>query len=433
MFAFALSNLASRKLRSSLSTLGLTVAIAGMVGLFSIAEGIDQAVNQAFQQIPGLLVQQRGAPVPIFSTLPASWEEELEAHPGLRVVNPEVLSRINLLEGESVISPPRFLLGLEISSRLQLNRDVYRENIVAGRFLEMEDQGTLNCILSQAIAEEQEKGVNDDINIGGVDCHVVGIYHSGSMMIDVSILMDIESVRRTTRFDENTVSCYYMEIDDTVPKAQLKAELEEQFSGRSDGIWRSQSTSGENPLGALIRSFDKQLRPAVTEGKEPSDDSSSAKQTSGGKGAIEVRTAEDWAERFDEFTEDLNLFLTVMTTIGVVIAVLSIVNTMLMSVTERTIDFGILRANGWRARDIVSLVTFESALIGLIGGILGAFFGWVATHVINWNWPDRMQLFASPQLLVFAVLFSIGMGILGGVYPAFLAARLSPMEAIRRG
>ena len=122
-----------------------------------------------------------------------------------------------------------------------------------------------------------------------------------------------------------------------------------------------------------------------------------------------------------------------MTTIGVVIAVLSIVNTMLMSVTERTIDFGILRANGWRARDIVSLVTFESALIGLIGGILGAFFGWVATHVINWNWPDRMQLFASPQLLVFAILFSIGMGILGGVYPAFLAARLSPMEAIRRG
>ena len=67
MFKFALGNLGSRPVRSALSILGLTVAIAGMVGLFSIAGGIDQLVSSTFDMIPGLLVQQRGAPVPLFS------------------------------------------------------------------------------------------------------------------------------------------------------------------------------------------------------------------------------------------------------------------------------------------------------------------------------------------------------------------------------
>ena len=55
-----------------------------------------------------------------------------------------------------------------------------------------------------------------------------------------------------------------------------------------------------------------------------------------------MRSADDWAEKLDEFSADLDLFLTLMTAIGVVIAVLSIVNTMLMSVTERRTEFGVL-------------------------------------------------------------------------------------------
>lgn len=435
MLPFAFANLLSRPLRSVLSTLGLTVAIAGMVGLFSIAEGIDQAVLQAFQQIPGLLVQQRGAPVPIFSTLPAKWEEEIIGFPGVGVVNPELLTRINLLEGKPVISPPRFLLGLELNSRLQLVRDVYRENIVVGRYLQLDDAGTLNCVISQSIAEEHKKQVGETINITGVDCPIVGVYHSGSMMIDVSILMDLGSVRRTTRSSSDTVSCFYVEADGSIPKRDLKAQLEALFANREMEPWQPDGGRGGNPIGNFFRDLDRQIRQEPNAATPPvAKDESAPKDTDAKQeSSIEVRTAEDWAERFDEFTEDLNLFLTVMTTIGVLIAVLSIVNTMLMSVTERTIDFGILRANGWRTKDIVLLITYESALIGLVGGILGAFFGWLATLFINWNWPDRMELFASPKLLMFSVLFSIFMGVLGGVYPAWLASRLSPMEAIRRG
>ncbi|MCH7989269.1 MAG: ABC transporter permease, partial [Planctomycetes bacterium] len=148
---------------------------------------------------------------------------------------------------------------------------------------------------------------------------------------------------------------------------------------------------------------------------------------------IEVRSAADWAERFEEFSSDLDIFLSIMTGIGVTIAVLSIVNTMLMSVTERVIEFGILKANGWTKLDVLKLITFESATLGLGGGILGASLGWVATQMINSHWPTRVNLFASPGLLLFSVFFSTALGILGGLYPAVWAMRMMPMDAIRRG
>src|SRR5262249_4672286 len=142
---------------------------------------------------------------------------------------------------------------------------------------------------------------------------------------------------------------------------------------------------------------------------------------------------DDWAREFNRFTADLDLFLTLMTGIGISIAFMGIVNTMLMSVTERIIEFGILKANGWTSRNVLWLIGCESALIGFGGGVAGAIVGWIATEVINARWPTRIHLYASGTLLVFSLCFSTVLGVLGGLYPALRAARMMPMEAIRRG
>jgi len=105
----------------------------------------------------------------------------------------------------------------------------------------------------------------------------------------------------------------------------------------------------------------------------------------------------------------------------------------LMSVSERVIEFGILKANGWTPWDVLKLVTSESATLGFGGGLLGSFIGWIVTQIFNARWPERLNLYASPGLLIFAITFSTLIGMLGGLYPAFWAMRLSPMEAIRRG
>lgn len=451
MFRFALGNLASRPVRSALSTLGLMVAIAGMVGLFSIAGGIDALVSSTFEMIPGLLVQQRGAPVPLFSTLPAAWREELEQIEGVTVVNPEVLVRANVIDGRTIISPPRFLLGTDIASRLRLRHGIYNECLEAGRFLLPEDAGTMNCVVSRQIGEEFGKGLGDSLTVNGYEVTIVGIYYCGSMLLDVSIVMDLDSVRRISRFDPASVSVYYLETADGADDEALSRQIEEQFRDRDLAAWRPGSglqsllgsRTGSDPLTELFRSVDRSLKgndageaeergttsaaPAVPRslgGEEPRPE---------GDSPIEVRSADDWAERFDEFSADLDLFLMLMTGIGVSIAVLSIVNTMLMSVTERRIEFGVLRANGWSRGDILRLVTYESVLLGVAGGLLGAAAGWGATHVINWSFPDRVHLYAGSSLLLFSIAFSAGLGVLGGLYPAWMAARLSPMEAIRRG
>ncbi|HUG93788.1 MAG TPA: ABC transporter permease [Planctomycetaceae bacterium] len=410
MFRFAVRNLLSRKTRSTLSLLGLTVAILGMVGLFSVAEGLDRMVADTFRRIPGLVAMQPGAPIPLFSRLPAAWRDEIAAVPGVRIVNSEIWERVNVIDGEMMISPPRFFFGTDLRSRLALEVDVYRQDLVAGRYLTLADRGTLNCVVSRPIADQFHKQVGETLNAGGHELTIVGLYECGSLLLDVAIILDIDEVRRMTRFDADSVSSFYIEPHPGVDGDELAARIQEVFRGREPGRWRPVLPG----LGGLIG-----------EGASPPN----AAETP----PIEVRSANDWAQRFDQFAADLDLFLIVLTSIGVTVAVLSIVNTMVMSVHERMIEFGILKANGWSKLDVLKLVTGESALLGLGGGVLGSLLGWAATLAINARWPTRIHLYASPGLLVFSVAFATVLGVLGGLYPAVSAMRMMPMDAIRRG
>ena len=168
-------------------------------------------------------------------------------------------------------------------------------------------------------------------------------------------------------------------------------------------------------------------------GQPRAGDSRADDEPASQESAVEVRDSDDWAREFKHFSEDLDIFLVLMTGIGVSIAFVGIVNTMLMSVTERFIEFGVLKANGWSNGDVLRLISFESGLLGLAGGILGCGLGFIATHAVNAYWPTRIHLYAGPRLLALSVCFSIVLGVLGGLYPAIRASRMMPMDAIRRG
>jgi putative ABC transport system permease protein len=299
--------------------------------------------------------------------------------------------------------------------------------MVEGRFLDESDRHKQHTVISRQIALQQEVGVGDTLLINGDTFNIVGIYHCGQLMLDVSIIVDIDVVRRLTRFEPDSVCAFYVEPDGTVETETLVKRIRDKFRGReiqSTGNIAGAFATG-NPLIDLLLAIQNWLAGGTRADQLTATDPEAE--------PIEVRTADDWTERFEEFSSDLNLFLSVMTSIGVLIAVLSIINTMLMSVTERIIDFGILKANGWSRRDVMMLITCESAVLGVTGGVIGCMLGLVGTKFVNSNWPDRLQLYASPQLLLFALLFSTTLGIAGGLYPATWAMRLSPMEAIRRG
>jgi putative ABC transport system permease protein len=455
MWKFAIGNLLSRPARSALSLLGLTVAIAGMVGLFSVARGLEQTFDRSFKSIPGLIVMQAGAPIPLFSRLPSSWKADLEQVPGVHVVAPEVWMRANVIEAKPVMAPPRFLFGVDIASRRKLRKGVYTESMIEGRFLSAEDAGKRIVVISRQIAEEHHKRIGDTISVNGVEFEIVGLYHVGSLLLDVAILVDGDTLRQLGWFDPQAVSGFYIEAELGASNEDVGRRVKELLQdrplttaspmsllalaglGQSGSAGPSESGGG---MGWLLKAFS-----GANSGAATSESNGESSSTTTGEpppselpkqdrpSPVEVRNASDFSERFKELSEDLNLILAVLTGIGMTIAVLSIVNTMLMSVTERVIEFGILKANGWTPWDVLKLITVESATLGLGGGVFGGLIGWIATRVINAQWPDRVNLFASPGLLVFSVVFSTVVGLLGGLYPAVWAMRLSPMEAIRRG
>jgi putative ABC transport system permease protein len=435
MLKFAVRNLMSRPMRSLLSLVGLTVAIMGMIGLFSVAGGLNEMVEDTFGRVKGLVAMQPGSPIPLFSRLPARWGAEIASVPGVGIVSPEIWTRANVIEGKTIVSPPRFLFGTDLPTRLALKHGIYSEDIVAGRFLTVGDRGKFNAVVSRPIAEEFHKRVGDTLNVGGYDVKIVGIYYSGSLLLDVAIILDIDEVRRMSRFGADEVSAYYIEQSGSVSDADLTREIQNVFKGREIQPWqpatsRESLTTGNFFFDLFARFLSLLPAPTAAPGGMAGGIVKTAKATAL---PIEIRSAADWAARFKDFSADLDLFLTIMSAIGVTIAVLSIVNTMLMSVTERIIEFGILKANGWTRYDVMRLITSESAVLGLFGGISGCVVGRVGTAIINSIWPDRIHLVAGPGLLLFAAVFSTCLGILGGLYPAIWAMRMMPMDAIRRG
>jgi putative ABC transport system permease protein len=119
--------------------------------------------------------------------------------------------------------------------------------------------------------------------------------------------------------------------------------------------------------------------------------------------------------------------------LALLVGIVGIINTMLMSTTERFVEFGVLRTNGWSESNILTLVTLESALLGLMSGVVGCALALIGTSVANQFIGGGVRLGVTPWLLGLGISLSVLMGTLGGLYPAWRAARLVPMEAIRLG
>jgi len=134
-----------------------------------------------------------------------------------------------------------------------------------------------------------------------------------------------------------------------------------------------------------------------------------------------------------------SLLLTVIA-IALIISAFGIINTLLMSVNERTREFGMMKAIGASGRDIGKMVLAETIFITLVGGIIGTVAAVVGSSLIEsfvkgmLPYSPRGSLVTlSPELIVFALAFSVALGLICGLYPAFKSSRLTPMEAIRGG
>ena len=119
--------------------------------------------------------------------------------------------------------------------------------------------------------------------------------------------------------------------------------------------------------------------------------------------------------------------------LAIIVGVLGVMNTMLMTVFERTHEIGILLALGWRRSRIMCLVLAEAAILGLFGGIIGVGLGAVALAILEntTNVRGLLEPELGPDLVVKAIAIALVVGIVSGLYPAWRSSRLSPSLALQ--
>jgi putative ABC transport system permease protein len=145
---------------------------------------------------------------------------------------------------------------------------------------------------------------------------------------------------------------------------------------------------------------------------------------------IEVQTIEDLLDQFSDILDQITLFLGGIAAISLLVGSIGIANIMIVSVTERTREIGVMKAVGAKKLDVIQLFLVEALILGIIGAIFGVVvgFGFGYLGVSYFSWPMTYPL----DWATIAVIVGIIVGITSGLYPAWRAARVDPIEALRR-
>ncbi len=408
MWRFAWQNLITRPTRTLLAVLGLTIPIIAILGLFSLTNGIRTLMGNTLARMNGLMVMRANSPAPVFSEVPESMADDLGKVAGLRIVAPEVWKISPPVEGRNLIAraatklltgkgDDRFssfaetimIEGMQLPEHLHLNSAVFEQGLLkpeegGGRYMELDDVGKPNILISTKLAREypnsdgSAKKVGDKLLIGGKAFQIVGIYETGSLLIDTTIVMEITTARELLKLDKHYVSVFYVE---------------------------------PQPLVDLDALADR-IREALPD--------------------AQVRSMSQFNLQVGNIMGKLDLFLLLTVGLALLVGGVGIANTMLMSAMERIVDFGVMRANGWTRRNILGLVTAESSLLGLLSGLIASILAFSGIKILNYLLTRfELRLDLTAELVAVSIATAILIATVAGLYPAWRASRLTPMDAIR--
>jgi len=148
-----------------------------------------------------------------------------------------------------------------------------------------------------------------------------------------------------------------------------------------------------------------------------------------------VSSSQQMQETRSEMMSSMNMFLLAIAAVSLIVGAVGVANTMFTSVLEKTKEIGIMKAIGARNKDILMIFIFNAGLIGLIGGIIGIFFGSLLSGALPTLMGDismfRGGTFVSLNSVLMAVFVSVFVDIISGIVPAYQASKLKPVDALR--
>ncbi|MDE7254153.1 MAG: ABC transporter permease [Acetatifactor sp.] len=393
----ALSNIKSNKGRSILTMLGIIIGISSVIMIISIGNGVKGGINNELNSIAGgqIYIYSYGSNE---EGIAIEFTEDdidaiMEKVPHVKAVTPNwgfngtFTGRKGSFGGSATMGMP----GLEYSSN---------DPIVKGRYFNDNDYYSANkvCVITESSARTlfgttNVIGMTLEMNMYGMaqDFTIIGIRQDNASMLSGMMMSD----RITMECPLSVVSSvygFYVTMNDLLIISD-GAEFATQVAEKTVQLM-------ENRHGVR------------------------------GKNAIQVENFNDYMSQINEIISYITIFVVFVAAISLLVGGIGVMNIMLVSVTERTREIGIRKALGARTSSVLVQFLAESAMISLLGGLIGIILGVLGAAGVC----SLMGFTASVNIstVLGASVFSSAVGIFFGIYPARKAAKLSPIEALRR-
>lgn len=393
----ALMNIKSNKGRSILTMLGIIIGISSVIMIISIGNGISA-------QISGELDQMAGGQIYLYS-------EATEGAEAVSFVNEDFELIRDKVPHVKAVTPQYGAMGTAFSKKGEFDAFATAGNegleyansdpLIKGQYFTKADceSGNKVCVLRESGA----------IALFGTT-DVIGKTFE-TTMFDQTIELRIVGIRQDSASTLMNMVNYYNTVEYEMPITTF---------GTGFGFW--------------VEDFTDMY--IVSDGAEYANDVASAsvrlmenRHDVRGKGVIKLQNFNDYMGQITSVLNYITIFVVFVAAISLLVGGIGVMNIMLVSVTERTREIGIRKALGARTGSIMMQFLSESAIITLLGGVIGIILGASGAYLVCGLIGFEAQVL--PSTVIIASLFSSAVGIFFGIYPAKRAAKLSPIEALR--
>ncbi len=394
----ALGAIASNKLRSALTMLGVIIGVASVVLMIAIGQGAQRGVTSRIQTLGTNLlsinagstnqtnVRSGGGAGAVLTS------SDLEAIrtlvPGLQGIAPELRSRVQAIAGSNNMSTNAS--GTTEDYPLVRNAQVeYGSFFTADQVRDVEKVAVIGSAVATALFPNERNPLGMDIRLQNQIFTVIGILapkgQQGFTNLDDVILIPLTAMQQRIVGSDSVGS-----ISVSVQSAENMSET-------------------QNIIAAVLRN-----EHGIT---DPADDDFS------------VLNQADAVQTLNEVTGIFTLLLGGIAAISLIVGGIGVMNIMLVSVTERTREIGIRKAIGAKKRDILLQFLVEATVLSVMGGIIGTLLSAVGAWIMQTFFSFDASISLSSVAL--ACVFSAGIGVCFGMLPAYKAATLRPIQALR--
>ncbi len=403
----ALDTLWSNKLRSFLTVIGVVIGVWTVMAIASIISGIDYAVTSQIESFgtnsifinkyePGIRMGRPSREERMRKNLTYDDAMAIEKLPAIQLAAP-MLNISNDFFGRRIAVKG----GGKESSAVQLQGTTaeYEQAGIwimqAGRFFtkEEDERKTEVCVVGASVVDNFfpfGSPLDKTIEVGGTDFRIVGVLEKREQLFGGG----------DGQNDQNNIIFMPFSV-----AHKLKPRAEDLF--------------------ILAVARQGMLRTAMD---QVTDSLRIRRQVKfGAPNNFGISTADSIIETFRSITFAIAIAMVAISSVGLLVGGIGVMNIMLVSVTERTREIGIRKAIGGRRRDIMWQFLIEAMTLTGMGGLIGLLIGWATTLLIKLFVPSYVPLWAP----VLGFISSVGIGLLFGLWPAWKAARLDPIEALR--